>query len=73
MTNGEKQAMLVTLSERVIRALPPAFLMLALINLAFLAAMVWFLNHNVSSRNEMLSKIIDRCLLRIDSEQSPSK
>jgi hypothetical protein len=68
--NGRTDAngLLEKISTRLIRALPPAFIMLALINLAFLGALVWIIDSNVDARNEMLGKIVDRCLLRADAD-----
>ena len=54
---------LTVVSEKLIKVLPPAFLLLVLMNVAFLGVMAWIFNHNVEVRNEMLTKIIDRCLL----------
>ena len=50
------------ISEKLIRALPPAFLLLLILNLIFMGAVLYLVNHNAESRNVMLTKIIDRCL-----------
>lgn len=55
--------MLVSISERLIRVLPPAFLLLIVLNCLFLGVIAWVFDHNADVRNVMLTKIIDRCLL----------
>ena len=50
------------LSERLIRVLPPAFLVLLLLNALFLATITWVISHNADARNQLLTKIVDRCL-----------
>lgn len=54
---------LESVSEKLVRALPPAFLLLVILNIAFLVTAMWVFNHNTEVRNDMLTKIIDRCLL----------
>ncbi len=62
--NGRKDdRVLVAISDRLIRVLPPAFLLLIVINVLFLGALAWVVNHNAEARNEMLTRIIERCLL----------
>jgi len=56
---------LVSISERLIRVLPPAFLLLVIMNCLFLGIMAWVFDHNADIRNAMLSKIVDRCLLQV--------
>jgi hypothetical protein len=45
-------------SEKLIRTLPPAMVVLVCLNILFLAVAIY----NTSARNEVLSKIIDKCL-----------
>jgi hypothetical protein len=59
-TNG----LLASISERLIRVLPPAFLVLLILNALFLGAFWWAYQHNTDVRNVMLTKIIEGCLLR---------
>jgi hypothetical protein len=61
-TNG----LLASVSEKLIRALPPAFLLLVLLNIVFLGVAAWVFQHNTAIRNQMLTKIIDSCLLQRD-------
>lgn len=51
-----------SLSEKLVRALPPAFLLLVLLNIAFLGVAAWVFQHNTEVRNTMLTKIIESCL-----------
>lgn len=53
---------LVSISERLIRVLPPAFLLLVVINVLFLGTIAWVFDHNSEARNTMLTRIVDRCL-----------
>jgi hypothetical protein len=54
--------LLAGVSEKLIRALPPAFLLLVLLNIAFLGSTMWVVQHNADQRNAMLTKIVDSCL-----------
>jgi hypothetical protein len=55
---------LVRISERLIRVLPPAFLLLIVMNCLFLGAITWQYDHNSEARNVLLTKIVERCLLQ---------
>jgi hypothetical protein len=46
----------------LISALPPAFLILALLNIGFIAVMVWFLKDQLQQRDMMAEKLFNRCL-----------
>lgn len=54
---------LVAISERLIRVLPPAFLLLIILNCLFLGVIAWVFDHNAETRNALLTKIVERCLL----------
>ena len=56
--------LMVSVSERLIKVLPPAFLLLVVMNCVFLAVLTYVFSHNTEVRNEMLTKIIDECLVR---------
>jgi hypothetical protein len=60
--NGNK-GLLASVSEKLIRALPPAFLLLVLLNIGFLASTMWVVTHNADNRNALLTKIVEKCLL----------
>lgn len=55
---------ILSISEKLIRVLPPAFLLLVIINCMFLGVTVWAFDHNSEARNALLTRIIERCLLR---------
>ena len=59
--NG-RHGLLAGVSEKLIRALPPAFLLLVLLNIAFLGSTMWVVQHNADQRNAMLTKIVEGCL-----------
>ena len=64
MTEAERTgSLLASVSEKLIRALPPAFLLLVLLNIVFLGVATYVFGHNTESRNALLTKIIDKCLL----------
>ena len=54
--------MLSTLPEKLIRALPPAFVMLILLNVIFLGVSAWSFQHNTDARTAMLSRILEACI-----------
>ena len=58
----ENESMLVGLSDRLIRVLPPAFLLLVILNIVFLGVAGYVFQHNTELRNDMISKIVDTCL-----------
>jgi hypothetical protein len=57
-TNG----LLAGISDRLIRALPPAMLLLVLFNVMTLGAMLYVVQHNMTARNEMIQRIVASCL-----------
>ena len=54
---------LSVLGERLIAALPPAMVVLVLLNIATLGVVAWSFNHNTEVRNAMLTRILDACLV----------
>ena len=50
------------LGHTLITALPPAFIMLMIMNLCFLGLVLWFLNHQADQRTAMVDKLLDRCM-----------
>jgi hypothetical protein len=56
--------MLASVSEKLIRVLPPAFLLLILMNCLFLGVVAWVFNHAAEQRNVLLTKIVENCLLK---------
>jgi hypothetical protein len=53
---------LATVPERLIKALPAGFVVLIVLNVMFLGVATYVFGHNITARNEMLAKILDRCL-----------
>lgn len=51
------------LGKAVAASLPPAFLLLVLINAAFLAALFWFLDSQMEQRMSIANRLLDHCLL----------
>jgi hypothetical protein len=51
-----------SISERLIKVLPPAFLLLIVLNCMFLGVIAWVFDHNAQTRNVLLTKIVERCL-----------
>ena len=50
------------LSNRLVSALPPAFLMLVLINALFIALVFWFMDSQSKQRTAMVEKLVDKCM-----------
>jgi len=48
--------------DKLIATLPPAFIMLVLINAAFLGMVLWFINNGQDARTQMVDKLLDRCM-----------
>ena len=64
-TNGRSTTkVLATIPERLIRALPPAFVVLIILNIMFMGALAYAVQHNAEARNAMLKSIVDKCLER---------
>jgi hypothetical protein len=61
-TGGEHAGLVDRLSDRLVKALPPAFLLLVLMNIIFLGVASYVFQHNTEVRNTMITKIIEGCL-----------
>ena len=48
--------------DDLIRALPPAFLLLVVLNLCFLGMVMWFINSQQSARNSLVNTIVSKCM-----------
>ncbi len=64
MSGETPQAIIAQIPDKLIRALPPAFVLLIVLNILFMGALTYAVQHNSSARNELLNKIIDTCLKR---------
>jgi hypothetical protein len=62
---------LTDLGNKLIGALPPAFLMLVVMNACFLGMVLWFLNHQADQRTALVTKLVDRCM-EIALHEQPS-
>ena len=60
--NGNIVGAASRLGQSLIAALPPAFLMLVLMNAVFLGMVMWFINHQADERSHMVEKLMDRCM-----------
>lgn len=58
------------LGQSLISALPPAFIVLVLLNLAFLAVIFWFLDDQLTQRDAMARELFHRCL-EVALKQTP--
>jgi len=64
-SNGNgRHGLIGRISDILISALPPAFLLLVIINIIFLGFVVWFINNNAEQRNALLTEIVRKCLLQ---------
>lgn len=50
------------LGQSIVGALPPAFLLLLLLNLTFLGMIVWFLKDQLEARDQMARELFNRCM-----------
>ena len=50
-----------TIGTGLIGALPPAFLMLCVVNSMFLGLVLWFVEHQLDQRMLLANKILDHC------------
>ena len=67
MTNGGGNGhggLLASVSDKLVKALPPAMVVLILLNIAFLGSTMWIVQHNADQRNVLLTKIVEGCLTR---------
>jgi hypothetical protein len=44
--------------------LPPAFILLLILNAMFMFMFWWIYDHNTMARAELLNRIVEKCLLR---------
>jgi len=50
------------LGQSLVSALPPAFILLVLINIVFLGVVMWFLDSETEQRMVLVDKLLERCL-----------
>lgn len=63
--NGGNTGRLIEASRAVLSVVPPSFLGLCLVNLLFLGAVLWFLDAQVDARMQLVGKIVDACVVRV--------
>lgn len=68
--NG-KYSGLTGIGHRLIAILPPAFLLLVMLNIVFIGFLIWFLDHNATQRNELLTRIVAGCLRLEGNNNAP--
>lgn len=59
------------LGTALITALPAPFLALALINLIFVLALVWYFDHLREDRRAMFLRLMDACIATIEHTRKP--
>jgi hypothetical protein len=59
--NG-KRATIASMGNTIIKVLPPAMLLLVLLNIIFLGVAAYVFQHNTEVRNQMIQRIIESCL-----------
>jgi hypothetical protein len=59
---GDGHGLLAGVSDKLIKALPPAFLLLVLMNVIFLGVAAYVFQHNTEVRNAMITRIVESCL-----------
>jgi hypothetical protein len=64
MSDDSKRGALAALGHKLVHVLPPAFLALLLMNAAFIGIAAWLVSRAAETRNAMLTRIIENCLLR---------
>jgi hypothetical protein len=52
------------LGRDLISALPPAFTLLLVINVIFLALVMWFIDDQIQQRTELVAKVIEHCFAK---------
>ena len=50
------------LGDDLIRALPPAFLLMVVLNLCFLGLVMWFINSQQEARNSLINTVVSKCM-----------
>jgi hypothetical protein len=64
---------LVGLGQKLITVLPPAFVMLVLVNVAFLGVVMWFMDSQIDQRTKLVTTFVDRCWGVVDkAEEIPA-
>ena len=59
---GGNRGVVASLADKFLTALPPAFIVLLLINAGFL----WFESHSTAQRSALLDRVLDACMSRVE-------
>lgn len=59
---GSPTGLVATVSEKLIRALPPSLIVIVLLNLGFLAAFVWHIDARADHSVTVIKQLLDTCL-----------
>ena len=59
---SERNGGIIRKSLDIVGSLPPAFVMLVVLNVAFLGMVMWFLNSQITARIALVDKVVVRCL-----------
>ena len=59
---GNRDGLIASVSDKLITALPPGYLILLLLNAVFMSVVIYVVQHNAEARNVLLTKIMDSCL-----------
>ena len=63
MSDNGKVGLVRSVSDKLLTTLPPAFLMLVIINIIALAGIFWIVHQNAEARNALLTEIVKDCLI----------
>jgi len=56
--------LIASVSETAMRVLPPAMLLLVILNICFSGALIYLVQSNADYRNQLLTKIVENCLVQ---------
>ena len=60
--NGSVPGAIASVSRALLAALPPAFFLLLVLNVAFLGFVMWFLETQLAHRDQMAEALFNRCM-----------
>jgi hypothetical protein len=64
VTDEQRSGVLLSVSEKLLRVLPPAFIALLLVNIMFIGVIAWIFDHAAENRNALLTRIVEGCLVK---------
>ena len=68
MTSNERGtvAQAIDAVSAAVHAMPPAFIALTLMNVAFIVALFWYLHVQQDDRTELLRQVLNTCVPRVN-------